>query len=106
MFPLPSPPSPPRTMAMTMSVTRILVGISAIRLHVLSHDLPAQVSEDFVDIGSPTSTCLVVRSIAPALTDLKGTCPRHGPVIFEIRLVPDQDDGHVGGVFDPHDLVA
>ena len=90
----------------TVSVIFVVVALLSLRLLIFPNYLPAQVSEAFVDIGSPSSTCLIIRCISPRLTDSECASAAHGAVVFEIALIADKDDRHMFVIFYAHDLFA
>ena len=73
---------------------------------ILADNLPAEIHKGLVDVGAPARARLVVRGVAPVLGDGEGAGARDGTVFLEVALVADDDEGHVGVVFDTDDLVA
>ena len=76
------------------------------QVHIFADDLSAKIDKDLVDVGSPSSGGLVIRSIAPALRQLVRHLPRYSAVVLEIRLVAYDDEGDTWVVLDANDLLS
>lgn len=75
-------------------------------MHVLADDLTAEIDKDLVDIGSSTGRRFIVGRVSPQLRDLKCLGPGHDSVLFQIRLVANDDQRDVLVVLDANDLLS
>jgi hypothetical protein len=73
---------------------------------VFPNDLPADIGEDFIDVGRFSRARLVVRNVAPTLRQLKRLRSGHCAIFLQVGFVPDEDDGERGIVFGADDLLA
>ena len=73
---------------------------------ILANNLPAEIYKGLVDVGAAARARLVVRGVAPVLGDGEGAGVGDGAIFLEIALIPHDNEGHMGVVFDADNLVA